>query len=65
MDKDIVNLKRQEDTPGAVYTTDVTGLAAYRKARMHKLDQNRKFQQMESDVAEMKEMMQLILEKLK
>ena len=65
MDKDIVNLKRQEDTPGAVYTTDVSGLAAYKKARMYKLEERRKIQQMESDVAEIKEMMQLILEKLK
>lgn len=59
------NLKRQEDNPGAVYNTDLSGLAAYRKARMHKLDQNRKIQQMESDIAEVKEMMQKILEKLK
>jgi hypothetical protein len=57
-------LKRSTTNPGAVLNSDAQGLRAYREARERVRQANKDFEQMKSDVNELKSMMAQILEKL-
>jgi hypothetical protein len=57
-------LKRSTTNPGAVLNSDAQGLRAYREARERVRQANKDFEQMKSDVNELKSMMTQILEKL-
>lgn len=58
------NLRRLGSNPGAVVNTDHPGLKAYREAREKIRQRNKEFEQLKTDVADMKSMMSQILEKL-
>lgn len=60
----ISNFERQKNNPGALLNTDSSGLKAYRDARSNMLKGQKEFEQLKSDVSELKEMMSQILEKL-
>jgi hypothetical protein len=57
-------LRRSTTNPGAVLNSDAQGLRAYREARERVRQTNKDFEQMKSDVNELKSMMSQILEKL-
>ena len=58
------NLKRLGSNPGAVVSTDHPGLKAYREARERVKQMHQEFDQLKTDVTELKSMMSQILEKL-
>jgi len=58
------NLKRLGSNPGAVVNTDHPGLKAYREARERVRQRNKDFEQLKTEVTELKSMLNQILEKL-
>lgn len=58
-------LSRIYGVPGAVVNTDNNGLAAYRKARNDMIKQQKEYEQLKSDVADIKSLLQNLLEKIK
>lgn len=58
------NLKRLGSNPGAVVNTDHPGLKAYREAREKVRQRNKDFENMKTEITELKSMMSQILEKL-
>ena len=58
-------LTRIYGVPGAIVNTDNRGLAAYRKARADMIKQQKEYENLKSDVAEIKNMLSTILEKIK
>jgi hypothetical protein len=58
------NLKRLGSNPGAVVNIDNPGLKAYREARERVRQRNKDFEQMKTEITELKSMMSQILEKL-
>jgi hypothetical protein len=58
------SLKRSQSNPGAVVNVDNHGLRTYREARDRVKQKNKDFEQMKTDVSELKSMMSQILEKL-
>ena len=59
------SLKRSTSNPGAVLNSDAQGLRAYREARERVRQRNKDFEQMKNEVAEIKNMLSTILEKIK
>ena len=58
------SLKRSTSNPSAVLNTDSNGLKAYREARERVRQRNKDFDNLKTEVAELKSMLGQILEKL-
>lgn len=58
------SLKRSTSNPSAVLNTDANGLKAYREARERVRQRNKDFDNLKTEVAELKSMLGQILEKL-
>jgi len=58
------SLKRSTSNPNAVLNTDGNGLKAYREARERVRQRNKDFDNLKTEVAELKSMLGQILEKL-
>lgn len=56
--------KRSTSNPGAVLSMDNAGLKAYREARERVRQRNKDFDNLKTEVAELKSMLNQILEKL-
>lgn len=58
------HMKRQGNNSAAVLNVDNSGLQSYRQAREKLWEEKKQFEQMKSDVSDLKDMMAQILEKL-